>query len=267
VSNARVPRIRPYRTTGNLVGKPRGRHGVFTPLTFRVFVLVSREFPCEPGLDWQPDLGLTGLLFCFETAPDFLKWSHAVCPTHEPNADCHRGDPHGGRGNCRDGGWDKSGKLERLQVVMPDTSQTLPSGSASASRTTFTYGNALIPAVETLKRRIFERALLLAKLSLVKEIAETDLVSLPDGVREQVSGRTFPLAAIAQTMDAAARCCTSSYTGPPPANPSAPTPSSANGGCPTGFFLSPRIWPWWRSTNSPEKRRSATTPRARTPDA
>ena len=103
---------------------------------------------------------------------------------------------------------------DRLRLVLPDTSQTLPCGSSSASRTTFTYGNALIPAVEMLKRRILERALLLAKMTLFKEISEADLVLLPDGVHHLGSGRTFTLAALAQTMDAAERTCTSSYTAP-----------------------------------------------------
>jgi CO/xanthine dehydrogenase Mo-binding subunit len=101
-----------------------------------------------------------------------------------------------------------------LLAVLPDTARTLPSGSSSASRTTFTYGNALIPAAELLKRRILERALLLAKMTLFKEIQEADLVLLPDGVRELASGRIFTLAAIAHSMEAAERCCTWSYTAP-----------------------------------------------------
>ncbi len=103
---------------------------------------------------------------------------------------------------------------ERLDVVLPDTARTLPSGSSSASRTTFTYANALIPAVELLKRRILDRALLLAKMTLFKEIPEGDLALLPEGVHELVSGRVFSLATIARTMDPAERCCTANYTAP-----------------------------------------------------
>jgi len=46
-------------------------------------------------------------------------------------------------------------------LVQPDTAQGLPSGSSSAGRTTYTYGNALIKACEELKRRILNRAGLL----------------------------------------------------------------------------------------------------------
>lgn len=103
---------------------------------------------------------------------------------------------------------------ENLRAVMPDTARTLPSGSSSASRTTFTYGNALVPAAETLKQRILQRALLLAHMTTMSEVAEGELALLPDGVCHLPSGRTFPLSAIAQTMDAAERCCTSSYIAP-----------------------------------------------------
>jgi CO/xanthine dehydrogenase Mo-binding subunit len=45
-----------------------------------------------------------------------------------------------------------------IELVQPDTDRTLPSGSASASRCTYTFGNALIGAAEALKRRIIQRA-------------------------------------------------------------------------------------------------------------
>jgi len=103
---------------------------------------------------------------------------------------------------------------ENLRAVMPDTARTLPSGSSSASRTTFTYGNALIPAAETLKQRILQRALLLVRMATMSEVTESELALLPERVCHLVSGRVFPLAAIARTMDAAERCCTWSYTAP-----------------------------------------------------
>jgi CO/xanthine dehydrogenase Mo-binding subunit len=105
-------------------------------------------------------------------------------------------------------------RLDSLNVVLPDTSRTLPSGSSSASRTTFTYGNALISAAETLRDRILQRTLLLAKMTLFREIAPGDLALLPEGVRHLASGRMFPLGAIAQAMDVSERCCTFSYTAP-----------------------------------------------------
>jgi CO/xanthine dehydrogenase Mo-binding subunit len=105
-------------------------------------------------------------------------------------------------------------KPPALRIVMPDTDRTLPSGSSSASRTTFTFGHALIQAADMLRQRILQRALLMARMTLFQEVAESDLALLPQGVCHLVSGRIFPLAAIAQAMDGAERCCTFSYTAP-----------------------------------------------------
>jgi CO/xanthine dehydrogenase Mo-binding subunit len=105
-------------------------------------------------------------------------------------------------------------KPQTLRLVMPDTDRTLPSGSSSASRTTFTFGHALIQAADLLRQRILQRARFLAQNYLFKEVAESDLVLLPQGVCHLVSGQTFPLATIAQAMDGAERCCTYSYTAP-----------------------------------------------------
>jgi len=51
-----------------------------------------------------------------------------------------------------------SQNVEDMELIQPDTSITHPSGSASAGRTTYTYGNALIKACEHLKERIINRA-------------------------------------------------------------------------------------------------------------
>ena len=45
-----------------------------------------------------------------------------------------------------------------VELVQPDTERTLPSGSSSASRTTFTFGNALVGAAEALRQRLLARA-------------------------------------------------------------------------------------------------------------
>ena len=48
--------------------------------------------------------------------------------------------------------------IHDMELVLPDTDLTLPSCSASASRCTYTFGNALIGAAEILKERILLRA-------------------------------------------------------------------------------------------------------------
>ncbi len=45
-----------------------------------------------------------------------------------------------------------------MELFLPDTDHTLPSGSASASRCTYTFGNALIGAAKLMKDRIRRRA-------------------------------------------------------------------------------------------------------------
>ena len=48
-----------------------------------------------------------------------------------------------------------------VKLRQPDTTTAYPSGSSSAGRTTYTFGNALIKACEELKARLINRAGLL----------------------------------------------------------------------------------------------------------
>lgn len=104
--------------------------------------------------------------------------------------------------------------LDYMELVLPDTAQTLPSGSSSASRTTFTYGNALIGAAQTLRDRILARAALLLSYQLLEHIRPEDLALVPEGVRHMPTGREVPLALVSRTMDRAERVVTNSYTCP-----------------------------------------------------
>lgn len=103
---------------------------------------------------------------------------------------------------------------DNMELVLPDTARTLPSCSSAASRTTFTYGNALIGAGNILKERILERALLLFSFQLLEQINVQDLVLLPGRVIHQPSGREVPLGVIAGLMADSERIVTDSYTCP-----------------------------------------------------
>ncbi len=103
---------------------------------------------------------------------------------------------------------------DNIELVLPDTAQTLPSGSSSASRTTFTYGNALIGAARTLRKRILARAVLLLTYQFLEHIKEEDLVLVPEHVRHLPTGRDIHLSLLANTMDQAERTVTNSYTCP-----------------------------------------------------
>ena len=96
-----------------------------------------------------------------------------------------------------------------MEVVQPDTSRTLPSGSASASRTTYTYGNALIKACEELRKKLVGRAALML-------LADTldDLELLPGRVRHLKTGREIPLSILAAAMPDQDRVCISQFLMP-----------------------------------------------------
>ncbi len=98
---------------------------------------------------------------------------------------------------------------DAIELIQPDTERTLPSGSASASRTTYTYGNALIRAAEELRQRIVGRAALMLLVDTLE-----DLELLPGRVRHPATGRELPIAALAATMTEPERICISQFLMP-----------------------------------------------------
>ncbi len=96
-----------------------------------------------------------------------------------------------------------------LELVQPDTARTLPSGSASASRTTYTYGNALIKACEILRQKLIG----FTALVLMADTTQ-DLELLPGCVRHLPSGREVSLKQLAAMMNEQERICTSQFIMP-----------------------------------------------------
>lgn len=92
-----------------------------------------------------------------------------------------------------------------MELVLPDTERTLPSGSSSASRTTYTYGNALVAAANELKRRIAE------KLSPGGD--PTGCLFSP-GIITAPSGERLSLIHVAGLLDETERVCTYTFTVP-----------------------------------------------------
>jgi CO/xanthine dehydrogenase Mo-binding subunit len=99
--------------------------------------------------------------------------------------------------------------LGAMAPVLPDTDRTLPSGSASASRTTFTFGKALIQASELLKRRILERA---ADLLMAEDPVNLDLA--PGEVIHPDRGKRIPLSRIAASLNREERFSVARYRAP-----------------------------------------------------
>jgi CO/xanthine dehydrogenase Mo-binding subunit len=75
-----------------------------------------------------------------------------------------------------------------VEIVQPDTDLAHPSGSSSAGRTTYTYGNALIRACEDLKEKLLHRAALILMLDEPRGLS-----LLPGKVRHLPSGEDIPL--------------------------------------------------------------------------
>ncbi len=106
--------------------------------------------------------------------------------------------------------------LGRLELILPDTERTLPSGSSSASRTTFTFGPALLAAARELKQRLQAKA---ADLFMCPA-GETALA--PGVVRHLPSGRQLPLEQLAAMMQREERTSLARHRAPvAPERPSA----------------------------------------------
>jgi CO/xanthine dehydrogenase Mo-binding subunit len=89
-----------------------------------------------------------------------------------------------------------------MEVIQPDTDHGLPSGTSSASRTTYTFGNAVIRAARSLKEVILRSG---ARCLEVEDIDSLELV--PGAVRIKGSGRKAALRDVAALIDAVDRSC------------------------------------------------------------
>ena len=83
---------------------------------------------------------------------------------------------------------------DQLELVLPDTERTLPCGSASASRCTYVYGNALIEAAATLRSRVLDAA------SRLFPCAAGELALVPGGVLRRTTAETLPLSRVSAAL-------------------------------------------------------------------
>ena len=97
----------------------------------------------------------------------------------------------------------------RVSVRQPDTATAFPSGSSSAGRTTFTFGNALIVACEQLKARLINRAGLLL---FVDDDSALELV--PGKIVHPASQREVSLERLAGFLRVEERSCLGEYVAP-----------------------------------------------------
>jgi CO/xanthine dehydrogenase Mo-binding subunit len=97
----------------------------------------------------------------------------------------------------------------RVSVRQPDTASSFPSGSSSAGRTTFTFGNALIVACEQLKARLINRAGLLLFVD-----DDSTLALVPGKIVHEASRREVSLDRLAGFLRAEERSCLGEYVAP-----------------------------------------------------
>ncbi|HNS15036.1 MAG TPA: xanthine dehydrogenase family protein molybdopterin-binding subunit [Syntrophorhabdaceae bacterium] len=96
-----------------------------------------------------------------------------------------------------------------FELIQPDTERTLPSGSSSASRTTYVYGNALVIAVEDLKKKILDKALRLFSTAQAEE-----LMLVPGGIRHRKDKKKVSLKEVAGLFDESERFYTAYFRSP-----------------------------------------------------
>ncbi len=97
----------------------------------------------------------------------------------------------------------------RLSLRQPDTRSAYPSGSSSAGRTTYTYGNALIKACEVMRARLIDRAGLLLFLQ-----DDNGIELEPGRVIHRPSGREVSLERLAALMREEERVCLGQFVAP-----------------------------------------------------
>jgi CO/xanthine dehydrogenase Mo-binding subunit len=97
----------------------------------------------------------------------------------------------------------------RLRLRHPDTTTAYPSGSSSAGRTTYTFGNALTRACEELRARLINRAGLLLAVD-----SDRDMRLVPGKVIHPPSEREMPLEQLATFMPQEDRVCISQFVAP-----------------------------------------------------
>ncbi len=100
-------------------------------------------------------------------------------------------------------------ELSAIELVLPDTGVCLPCGSSSASRTTYTFASALLPALQEMRERI------LAAAARHWGLAEAQGLELSPGcVRHLASGRQLPLAELAGRLEPERRLVSAQYQAP-----------------------------------------------------
>jgi CO/xanthine dehydrogenase Mo-binding subunit len=104
--------------------------------------------------------------------------------------------------------------LDAFETVKPDTRLCLPAGSSSASRTTYTFGNALLSACAAMREKLKARA---ALVLLADEPGR--LILKPGAVADPATGQSAPLALMGAMLQRDDRICVGQFVMPVVENP------------------------------------------------
>ncbi len=116
---------------------------------------------------------------------------------------------------------------DRFELVQPDTFRCLNSSSSSASRTTYTYGNALILAAGILKERILD-----VVIQQHPEFNRENLTLVSGSILHTPDGKVVALSTIAETLQGPDRIATATWTAPVNQQPLPVTPEVKTWGFP-----------------------------------
>jgi len=96
-----------------------------------------------------------------------------------------------------------------VRLLQPDTALCHPSGSSSAGRTTYTFGNALLKACAAMRDKLLARA----AMPLLRDTLE-GLELVAGAVRHAATGKTLPLAVLARYLSRDDRICVADFLMP-----------------------------------------------------
>jgi CO/xanthine dehydrogenase Mo-binding subunit len=99
-------------------------------------------------------------------------------------------------------------------LVQPDTLRCMPAGSSSASRTTYTFGNALLRACRAMREKLTARGALALLCDDPSRLRLT-----PGAVADPVTGRSVPLARLGAMLARDDRICVDQFVMPVVENP------------------------------------------------
>jgi CO/xanthine dehydrogenase Mo-binding subunit len=119
-----------------------------------------------------------------------------------------------------------------FELLQPDTAETKSSGSSSASRTTYTFGNAILGAAQILRQRILDQAAKLINLKVGLE----KLAMIPGAVRHAESAEEISLAEIAAALHPEQCDVTHYFRSPVAEKPQAPDQAIAMHGFPHAVY-------------------------------